>query len=224
MALRPSRAMDQQTRFWSAAALGGAIEPLWFLGGSVVFGAARAGYDATHAISELGQQGAPNALAWNLIGFGVSGVLYLVFAAAIAAALGRGWLYRLTAAQGIFLAAGGIFSCDPGCPPMMSTWQGWAHTVVGLTYFTVTSAIPFVAWRIFRRREEWRDLVPMTAIVAMIVLVLFISGPVVFGAERVGWYQRLTLAAAGIWSIVVALRLRAVAHHGASLVPARAAR
>ena len=64
----------------------------------------------------------------------------------------------------------------------------------------------------------------MTAIVAMIVLALFISGPVVFGAERVGWYQRLTLATTGIWSIVVALRLRALAHHGASPVPAHAAR
>lgn len=216
--------MDQRTRFSSVAALGGVIQPIWFLGGSIVFGAARDGYDATHAISELGQQGAPNAVAWNVMGFAVSGALYLAFATAIAAGLGSGWLYRLTVAQAFFLAAGGLFSCDPGCPPVMSTWQGWAHTVVGLTYFAITSAIPIVAWRTFRRRQEWRDLVPMTVIVAVIVIALFISGPFIFGAEHVGWYQRLTLAIAGIWSVLVALRLRAAGRYSPTLAPLPAAR
>ena len=53
--------------------------------GSIVFGAARPGYDLTRAISELGQQGWTNAIAWNVLGFGVSGILYALFAVAIRA-------------------------------------------------------------------------------------------------------------------------------------------
>ena len=203
--------MNRRTRSPSAFALAGALEPIWFLGGSIVFGAARPGYDLTHAISELGQQGSTNAIAWNVLGFGISGILYALFAVAIGDGIGRGWLFRLTVAQAVLITAGGTFSCDPGCPPIMSSWQGWAHTVVGLSFFAVTSVLPLVAWRAFLPRPEWRALSVISLLVGLTVVALFFAGPFLFGAERVGLYQRLTLGICGAWSVAVAVRLYRVA-------------
>lgn len=41
----------------------------------------------------------------------------------------------------------------------------------------------------------------------LVLVGLFLAGPIVFGAEYVGWWQRLTLAIAGAWAAAVAVRL-----------------
>ncbi len=204
---RHGRAVERGSQSPRIFGLAGALQPVWVLGGAVGFGALRAGYDASHAISELGQQGSAYAVIWNVVGFGGSALLYVLSAAAIGAALGRGWLFRLTAVQAATIAASGTFSCDPGCPPVMSSWQGWAHTVFGLTAFAVTCVIPLVAWRTFRRRVEWRSLAPISLAVGVVLVGLFLVGPFLFGPERVGFWQRITLVIAGAWAAVVALRL-----------------
>ena len=188
-------------------ALAGLLAIIWILAGSVVFGALRAGYDASHAISELGAQGSGNAAVWNVVGFGGTAVLYALYAVAIAAEFGRGWLYRLTLAQVVAIAGSGLFSCDPGCPPAMTSWQGWGHTVAGLSYFAVTCVLPLVAWRVFRSRGEWRSLAPISLVAGIVLVGLFLVGPFLFGAELVGFWQRITLVMVGGWTAVVALRL-----------------
>ncbi len=187
--------------------LTGALQPIWLLGWSTVFGAWRAGYDASHAISELGQQGSANAVAWNVVGFGGSGLLYVLYSIAIAAEFGRGWLYRITVLQALTLSGGGVFSCDPGCAPLMTTWQGWAHTINGLAYFFAATLVPLVAWRAFRHRIKWRSRARVSLAVGVLLVGLFLAGPFLFGADRVGLYQRLTIALAGTWSTMVGLRL-----------------
>ncbi|MDP9276477.1 MAG: DUF998 domain-containing protein [Chloroflexota bacterium] len=187
-------------------ALAGPLAIIWILAGSVVFGALRAGYDASHAISELGAQGSQNAAVWNVVGFGGTAVLYALYAVAIAAEFGRGWLYRLTLVQVVAIAGGGLFSCDPGCPPAMTSWQGWGHTVAGLSYFAVTCVLPLVAWRVFRSRGEWRSVAPISLVAGIVLVGLFLVGPFLFGAELVGFWQRITLVLVGAWTAVVALR------------------
>lgn len=199
--------MASNARRSSLLALAGALQPIWFLGGSLLFGSWRSGYDVSHAISALGEQGSTNAVAWNVLGFGGSALLYTLFAGAVSAALGRGWLFRLTALQAVSIAASGTFGCDPGCPPMMSSWQGWAHTVVGLLYFAVTCIVPVVAWRTFRRRAPWRSLAPASLVAGVVLVGLFFAGPFLFGPELVGIWQRLTLLVAGAWATLVALRV-----------------
>ena len=199
--------MTSSARRSPLLALAGAVQPIWFLGGSQLFGSWRSGYDVSHAISELGQQGSTNAAAWNVLGFGGSALLYALFAGAISAALDRGWLFRLTALQAVSIAASGLFGCDPGCPPMMSSWQGWAHTVAGLLYFAVTCIVPVVAWRTFRRRAGWRSLAPVSLVAGVVLVGLFLAGPFLFGPELVGIWQRLTLIVAGAWATAAALRL-----------------
>ena len=67
------------------------LGPLAFLSfvlSFLAFAAIQPGYSHTrNMISELGMAGAPNALAWNWIGFGFTGLLALVFAWGLRAAL-----------------------------------------------------------------------------------------------------------------------------------------
>ena len=179
---------------------------MWLLGGSVVFGLLRPGYGLTHAISELGQQGSDNAVAWNVVGFGGVALLYMIYSVPIGAAFGRSWFYWMTIIQALGTAASGLFSCDPGCPPVMVTWQGWGHTVAGLTYFATLTLIPFAAWRTFRSRSNWRGLSRFSMVIGGVLVGLFLVGPL-FGAELVGLWQRTTLLVAGTWQVIVALRL-----------------
>jgi hypothetical protein len=188
-------------------ALAGAVAPIWILSGAVVFGALRSGYDASHAISELGEQGSSNAVAWNITGFGGTALLSAVYSVAIAAVFGRGWLFRLTVLQALGAAGSGLFSCDPGCPPVMVTWQGWVHTVSGLTYFAATCVLPVLAWHTFRRRADFRPLAQVSLMAGVLLIALFFAGPFIFGPDRVGIWQRVTIVLSGAWAAAVALRL-----------------
>lgn len=188
-------------------ALAGIAAPAWLLGASLALGAMVPGYEPLRdAISELGERGAPTALIWNTGGFGAVALLYLLHAVAVRAGLGSGWLYRLVLLQAILIAAGGAFSCDPGCPAFPRSASMVGHTVAGLTYFATTTILPLVAWRTFRRRDEWRALARPSLAVGIVLVALFFVGPAL-GAERVGAWQRTVLLLAGTWSAVVALRL-----------------
>ena len=202
-----ARMLFSQRRPSPLLALAGAIATIWILSGAVVFGALRSSYDASHAISELGEQGSTNAVAWNIIGFGGTALLYVLYSVAIAAVLGRGWLFRLTVVQALGAAGSGLFSCDPGCPPVMVTWQGWVHTVTGLTSFAATCVIPVLAWHTFRRRADFRPLAQVSLVTGVLLIALFLAGPFLFGPERIGLWQRVTILLSGAWAAAVALRL-----------------
>jgi hypothetical protein len=188
-------------------ALAGGIQPIYFLGVVTLFGALRAGYSIDHAGSELGQQGSENAIAFNIVAFGGGALLYGLYAIAVATYFGRGWLFWLTLGQAVTMGSSGVFSCDPGCPQVMVTPVGWGHTAFGLTYFVIAVILPAFAAREFRRRPEWRSFAAASVITCLVLVVLFVTGPTVFGAAHIGLWQRLTLAILAAWSIPVALRL-----------------
>jgi hypothetical protein len=228
------RRMSISPRHRWALALLGALPIIWILTASAVFGAQRPGYDATHAISELGQQGSANAVAWNVLGFGGAALLYALYSFPIAAEFGRRWLFVLVVLQMIATAASGVFSCDPGCPPVMSTPQGWLHTVFGMSYFLVLGVLPLVAWRVFRKRPEWRSLAFISLMVGLLLIACLLIGPVVLGAERIGIYQRTLLVIGGAWAALFAQRLAwrvrqhaappRCANHGSSFAAPQASR
>jgi len=122
-------------------ALAGVVLPVWFLGGSLVLGALRPGYAPLRdAISELGEKGAPNALIWNIGGFGVVAVLYALYAVAVRAEFGSGWLFRLGVLQAVFIAASAAFNCDPGCPPVPATTTMAGHIIAPPMPITIRQA------------------------------------------------------------------------------------
>jgi hypothetical membrane protein len=191
----------------SVLALAGVLQPIWFLGGSLLFGALRPGYEPLRdAISELGEQGASNALLWDVGGFGGMAVLYALYAAAIQAEFGAGLLFGLVALQAIATAGSGLFSCDAGCPPVALSTSGSLHIVFGLSYFLITTLIPFVAWRQFRARADWRSLARISLWTGTLLAALFLVGPSL-GVDRVGAWQRADLLLAYAWQIAVAIRL-----------------
>lgn len=188
-------------------ALAGVVIPVWLLGGALVAGLLRPGYEPLRdAISELGEKGAPNALLWNVGGFGMVAVLYAAYAIAVRAGFGTGWLFRLTALQSVFIAAGAFFDCDPGCPPVPETATMTGHIVVGLAYFAITALLPVVAWRAFRSRPAWASFARPSLAVGAVLVVLFFIGPTL-GEDRVGMWQRAVLLLAYAWQVAVALRL-----------------
>lgn len=199
--------MQVRLRYLRWFALAGALVPIWMLGGSLLLGLTRPGYEPLRdAISELGERGASTALLWNVGGFGVVALLYAAYALAIRARLGPGWVFGLTALQAVFIAASASFDCDPGCPPVPETATMTGHILVGLAYFGITTVLPLVAWRTFRRRPEWASLARPSLAVGVVLVALFLVGPTL-GEDRVGVWQRTTLLVAYAWQGAVALRL-----------------
>ncbi len=191
----------------SRFALAGIIQPIWFLGVSVALGAMRPGYEPLRdAISELGEKGATTALIWNIGGFGLAALLYALYAVAIRAGFGPGWLFGLAASQAILIAASGMFNCDPGCPPVPQSVTMLLHTLVGLTYFAITTLLPVVAWRTFRHRPEGRSFARPSLAVGLVLVTMFFIGPAL-GEDRVGVWQRVVLLIAYAWQMAVAIRL-----------------
>lgn len=183
------------------------MQPLWLLGGSLALGLARPGYDPLRdAISELAEIGAPTALLWSVGGFGGVAVLYGLYAVAVRASFGTGLLFGLTAAQAVLILASAVFQCDPGCPPVPETPRMVGHTVAGLSYFTITTVVPLVAWRAFRKHEAWRSYGRVSLAIGTLLVILFLVGPAL-GQDRIGAWQRTVLLIAGAWQAGVAIRL-----------------
>ncbi|MES2603811.1 MAG: DUF998 domain-containing protein, partial [Pseudomonadota bacterium] len=108
-----------------AVALTGVAAAILFGVALAVFAAVRPEYSHAHkAVSELGVIGAPNALAWNLIGFITPGILLALCGAALAQAVdgSRKVLWYLLVLAGIGFAATGIFPAEMrnGDPVMQS--------------------------------------------------------------------------------------------------------
>lgn len=98
----------QARRGWACSVLAATV--FWIALG--VFGVARTGYSQfTKAVSELGAVGAPHALAWNVLGFIVPGLLLATGGVAIATVVDgrRGTLRWLLAGSGVAFAATGVF-------------------------------------------------------------------------------------------------------------------
>lgn len=211
--------MSLRPRLLRWLALAGVVIPVWMLGGSLLLGLLRPGYEPLRdAISELGEKGAPTALLWNVGGFGVVGVLYATYAMAIRAGLGPGWLFRLTVLQAVFITASAFFDCDRGCPPVPQTATMLGHIIVGLAYFAITCLLPLVASRTFRYRSTWASYRWPSRAVGVVLVALFFIGPTL-GQDRVGVWQRVVLLVAYPWQMAVALHLHALLRVAATDVP-----
>ncbi|HET9649020.1 MAG TPA: DUF998 domain-containing protein [Microlunatus sp.] len=197
---------------WRAwAGLAGAVGGLWFLGFSLILGLARPGYDPSHdAISRLGEQGSAMPILWNVGGFGVMAACYAVYATAIGSEFARGWFFWATVLQAVSIAGSGVFSCDLGCPAASTSTSGQLHEVFGLSYFAVTCLLPLVAGLTFRRVARWRVAAPVSYVIGVVLVALFLVGPFLFGAAHIGLWQRLVLVPALGWQVGISVRLHRV--------------
>ncbi len=195
-------------------ALAGAI----FWCALLMFGALRPEYSHfNQAVSELGFFGAPNALAWNLIGFITPGVLVSICGATIALKLGkrRDSLYWLFVISGLGFAGAGALPAEMpnGSPDMESYWT------IGHLLMTFVSAIPWVI-AAFLLAHRARKLISNSSIViATYALALFavsgllpnaIAPSISFLAENPGLGQRTGFAIYFIWFLVAGVLFTSV--------------
>jgi hypothetical membrane protein len=182
-----------------------------------IFAASYPGYSHyTKAISELGAFGAPHALAWNLIGFIVPGVLLAVSGAGLARAIdasaGRTRLFWLLLISGLGFAGTGVIPAEmrDGSPSMQSPFT------LGHVLMTFLSGIPWVI-SVFllighvKRNPSWQHVRRVSIVLAVACVVGFAVNvfaraiPVL--AQRPGLAQRISFAVYFGWFLVMALHL-----------------
>jgi Protein of unknown function (DUF998) len=209
---------------WAPLASGlAATVVFWF----ALFGFAALRPDYAHfrrAISELGVFGAPNALAWNLIGFIVPGLLLAACGAAIANALGgrRTALWWLLVAAGVGFAGTGVF---PGVmangSPMMQAPSTIGHVAMMLlgSLCWLLALVPLFrrVWRGADRRHLLAPLALLTLIALATLVANVLHDAIPQLTYRPGLAQRLAFAGFFLWYVGLSLAI-ALPARGASSV------
>ena len=200
-----------------AAVCGMAAGPISF-GAMYIFGALRPGYShAVNAVSELGVVGSPNALAWNLIGFVIPGLMLALAGAGIAADVtGRtrsSLTFWLLVVAGLGFAGTGLFAAEMADGELVVTPSTQGHLIASLVHglgWLVAAVIMFPS---LGRNPAWKGMRwPHVALIALVLLcVIGLRGT--FSNAIV---QRLAGAANFLWYFVMARRLYRVAGSSAS--------
>lgn len=180
----------------------------------------------TRAISGLGAFGAPHALAWNLVGFVVPGLLLAASGARIALAVdGRRTLaFWLLVVSGLGFAGTGVFPAEMwnGIPLMRSPWTA-AHilmiSVSGLPWLVAA----FVLVRGVKRNTQWQHFKKIILILALLALVSFslniFADSIPILADANGLAQRIAFAGYFGWFVVAEALFVAVASRPNRRVP-----
>lgn len=211
---------------WQRAALWfGLVAVVTYVGGWIVAGLLREGYDPQQqAISELFELTAPWSSRGLLVGgLLLSGFAFLVLAPALHRALpGDGRLGpALVVVAGLGTLGVVAAPCSPGCPGAATTATDLWHTITAGTGYTALVAAPLAfAWRL--RHAEPR-LAAWSVAIGGTAALLF--GAYVIGATSTapGVQQRVFNTLADAWYVVIAIWLlrrdaaarRSVVHTGA---------
>jgi hypothetical membrane protein len=156
---------------------------------------------ADHPPALLGALGYPGAIAWNLVGYGLVGMLALLATQALYLALRNataGRVARIGATLALLAAlafiAQGIFPLDINQPidvgpsrRHVAAWNLWWIAAVTGTLITAYGV---------RRLQGWQTLLPVGVVVAALIVIALLVG---VGDLGNGWLQRIALAAWFCW-------------------------
>ncbi|AMK77116.1 MULTISPECIES: DUF998 domain-containing protein [Methylomonas] len=161
-------------------------------------------------ISELGERGSVTEIPMRYIGFEFTGFLYLCFAVALPATLGRDWRSALVAAliglDGLGRIGAGIFACDPGCAGLSSSQE--LHRLFAMTGFSA-AILAAIACGIVFRRDAWLGILSVYSIGSGLLAAIFLllmtweANPM----ETPGLFEHLATSMLSIWLLVFAARL-----------------
>jgi hypothetical protein len=152
---------------------------------------------ADHPPALLGALGYPGATAWNVVGYGLVGMLALLATQALYLALrdaAAGRTARVGATLALLAAlaftAQGIFPLDIG--QAIDVGPSRRHVAAwNLWWIAATSGALLTAFGV-RRLQGWRTLLPVGAIAAALIVMALLVG---VGDLGNGWLQRIALAA-----------------------------
>jgi hypothetical membrane protein len=187
------------------ALLCGVVSPILWIG-LIAFGdIVRPDVDAvTGFISELGERGSATELIMRWAGFGVTGLLYVCFAAALPSAAGTGrWRILLVAlfvaVDGIGRVGAAVYPCDPGCQGTSRDQQ--LHRLFATIAFCSGILAALADGVLFRR-----GFAAAMGLSAMIFLLLMTWSDNPLDAH--GLFERLATGALSLWMLVFATRMR----------------
>jgi hypothetical membrane protein len=182
---------------------------------SFIFGALRPSYShVANTISELGAVGTPNSGLWNLIGFGLFGILLAVVGAKIASEVNPNPSIWRMAAMVLMVVAGLAVAGQGALPAEMIDGVADVNSAATRAHF-VSSLISAAAWivgvlllvRPMSRNPDWRGL----HVVSIVLVVLVIAASLgLRGVLPDGLAQRVGNAIFCCWYIVMSLRLIAL--------------
>lgn len=175
------------------------------------FAAAHPGYSHfTQAISELGAVGAPHALAWNLIGFIVTGLLLAVCGAGLAFAIDgrRSALWWLLVFSGLgFVGAGVVPTEMQNGSPQFSSPLTICHI-----FMSFVSGIPWLIATLLlvsriKQNPNWRRLTKTSVLLALLGFTAyplnFLARSLPFFDQRPGLAQRIFFAVYFGWYLAM---------------------
>ena len=188
----------------------GVLANVIFWGALFAFAALYPGYTHSHkAISELGAFGAPNALAWNLVGFIIPGILLALCGSAIAIRVDgqRTALYWLLILSGLGFSGAGIFPAEmrDGSPAMDSAWT------MGHIIMSFVSGIPWIIASAIlvqhvKRSPKWQRFTRICLILTLLAIASLVTNIAGRGlpllAENPGLVQRIAFAFYFAWFLI----------------------
>ncbi|MEJ7808208.1 MAG: DUF998 domain-containing protein [Telluria sp.] len=186
------------------------------------FAAIRSDYSHLHkAVSELGVIGAPHALAWNLIGFIVPGLMLARFGAALAYAIDgrRGALWCLLVLSGVCFAATGVVPGEMrNGSPIMDSALTLGHLLASNLAPLLWAIAAFLLIHRVNRNPVWKQMTTCVAIYAIVCVGGFVLSIVAAASAAIpglahmpGLVQRFCFGFYFSWFLIMALHLRAAA-------------
>ena len=181
----------------------------------LVFAAVRPEYShLTKAISELGVIGAPQAVAWNLVGFIVPGLLLAACGAGLATAIDgrRGALWWLLVLSGVAFAGTGFIPAEmQNGSPLMQSPLTQGHVLMSLLSGILWLVAAFLLLSRIKSNPAWSHLRAVGAILALVVVATIglnvFSEMVPFLDRRPGLVQRASFGAYFLWFLVMSIYL-----------------
>ncbi len=180
------------------------------------FAASRTDYSHLHkAVSELGVLGAPHALAWNLTGFIVPGLLLALFGAGLAIAIDgrRRTLWWLLVLSGLCFAGTGVIPGEMhNGSPMMESPLTVGHLLFANLAPLLWAIAAFLMIRRVRQNPTWKPFATLAAVYAFVgvggfLLGIVASAAIPYLASMPGLVQRLCFAFYLGWSLIMSLHL-----------------
>lgn len=181
------------------------------------FAASRADYSHLHkAVSELGVLGAPHALAWNLLGFIVPGLLLALFGGGLASTIDgrRGALWWLLVLSGLCFAGAGVVPGEMrNGSPMMESPMTLGHLLFANLAPLLWAIAAFLVIRRVKKNPAWKPFATLVTVYAVVCVGGFLIGIVASAAipdlaHMPGLVQRFCFAFYLGWSLIMSFHLR----------------
>ncbi len=183
----------------------GVLAPVIFTVSLIVFSLLTPGYsNATNAVSELGTVGAPYALAWNVLGLTLVGLLGAAFAWGLRQDLlhssGATAVPVLVALSGLGLTGAGLIPAEAGFAPSLRTTLHFLMVAMNLLPFLLAAFLFAIR---LRANEYWRKWMLFSLAMGLLDIATFLLPRSIPG----GITQRLGLGAYFVWLFVLGLAL-----------------